>query len=55
VPVLDAVGLICGSAETGLSVRLIFRVVSLEPDHLAVPLKRKPAKFSNVRAINIAT
>src|SRR3990172_962447 len=42
VPVLDAVGLICGSAETGLSVRLIFRVVSLKPDHLAVPLKRKP-------------
>src|SRR3972149_1120977 len=41
VPVLDAVGLVCCSAETGLSVRLIFRVVSLEPDHLAVTLKRK--------------
>src|SRR3972149_533764 len=41
VPVLNAVGLICGSAESGLSVCLIFRVVSLEPDHLTVTLKCK--------------
>ena len=41
MPVLDPVGLVCGSAETGLSVCLIFRVVALEPDPLALPLKRK--------------
>ena len=41
MPVPDAVGLVCGGAEAGLSVCLIFRVVSLEPDYLAVTLKRK--------------
>ena len=41
MPVLDPVGLICCSAEAGLSVCLIFRVVSLEPDHPALTLKRK--------------
>src|SRR3990170_7903393 len=41
MPVLDAVGLICGGAETGLSVCLIFRVVSLKPDYPALTLKRK--------------
>src|SRR3990172_3020773 len=41
VPVLNPVGLVCGSSEAGLSVCLIFRVVSLEPDHLALSFKRK--------------
>jgi len=39
--VLDPVCLICCSSEAYLSVRLIFRVVSLEPDHLAVTIKCK--------------
>src|SRR3972149_1448436 len=39
--VFNAVWLICCSAETCLSVCLIFRVVSLEPDYLAVTLKSK--------------
>src|SRR3972149_9454689 len=41
VPVLNPVGLICCSAETGLSVCLILRVVALEPDYLALTLKGK--------------
>jgi hypothetical protein len=41
MPVFDAVGLVCGSAETCFSVRLIFGIVPFEPDHLAVALKGK--------------
>jgi len=41
VPVLNPVWLVCSSAETGLSVCLIFRVVAFEPDHLALTFKCK--------------
>ena len=41
VPVLNTVGLVCGSAEAGLPVCLILRVVALEPDHPDLTLKRK--------------
>ncbi len=34
--VFDAVGLVCGGAETGLSVRFILGIIPVEPDDLAV-------------------
>jgi hypothetical protein len=37
--VFEAVGLVCGSTETCFSVRLIFGIVPVEPDHFAVALK----------------
>ena len=52
MPVLDPVGLICCSAEAGLSVCLIFRVVSLEPDHPALTLKRKHMCADYESAVN---
>ena len=52
MPVLDAVGLICGSAEEHLPVRFIFRVVSLESDHLALTLKRKHMCADYESAVN---
>ena len=39
MPVFNAVGLVCGRAETGLSVRFVLGIISIEPDHLAVALE----------------
>ena len=39
MPVFDAVGLVCGGAETGLSVRFILGIISIKPDHFAVTLE----------------
>src|SRR3972149_7460674 len=54
VPVLNTVGLVCGSAEAGLPVCLILRVVALEPDHPALTLKGKHSVYVQV-IINCTT